>query len=191
MKLRINTLPCAIAAALVLPMVGSAQKPCPEGEPTAESYTWDFAGEASELLATVESGADRLAYIADGLSYYPTTNRTSHASRWMQVRDQINDLSETLCRLQIIHRVTLPWQQEAIDRTLPEMRAMAANAQSAIEFLNENPGNLFNPDYRDYARSVFQTSSDLSAMLSDFQDYAQAKTDVNRLEQALELSPAP
>ena len=160
-----------------------------EGEPTAESYTWDFPGEASELLASVESSANSVADLADRLRFAPTKSREYHISRLMEIRAEINDLGDMLCRLQIIRRAALPWQQEAIDRALPQLQAMVSDAENAILFVNENPRNLFNPTYREYASSMYDGSRELSSMVSDFQEYGQAKSDLSRLEQALGLTP--
>lgn len=189
MRLWKHIVTSSIGIALLLPAGAfAAAASCPAGEPTAESSAWDFAGEAAGLLEKAQSGADRIANLADRLRYLPTTTRLSHATRLMNIRREINDLGKTMCRLQAIDQAVLPWQRQAIGRTLPDLKQMAADTEKAILFLNEHPGNLFNPEYRNYASDLYEVSSGMSTMLHDFQEYAHAKGNIERLEHSLELT---
>jgi hypothetical protein len=180
------------AAMLALPLLlGAASKICVTGPPTAESYTWNFKEEASQLLGETRWRAQQVQMQADLLESFsrqPAVNWQSHANTLTQIRAEVNSMGADLCRLHTIRRVTDPWEQAAIDRVTPEVVTLANQTELAIEFLKENPANLWNPTYTHYVASLYDGSGRLSQ--KTYGGFESASTSPQQLEKESQLMAA-
>jgi hypothetical protein len=180
------------AAILALPLLlGAASKICVTGPPTPESYTWNFKGEASEFLDETRWRAHQVQMQADLLESFsrqPAVNWESHSNTLTQIRSDVNSIGEDLCRLHTIRRVTDPWQQEAIDRVTPEVVALANQTELAIDFLKENPANLWNPTYTHYVAGLYDGAGMLSK--KTYVGFEAASTSPRQLEEESQLMAA-
>jgi hypothetical protein len=126
-----------LTAALVVPAgLWASTQPCQTSAPTALSNTWNFPKEASELLNRIQVQAYAAKEDAEGL----TTLTRFHQVSWQlesdhlaRVKAHVNNMGKDLCRLQVIRRATLPWQQHEIDRITPMLKELAARTQVAID----------------------------------------------------------
>lgn len=164
--------------------------PCPvSAPPVAESYTWDFRGEAAGLLEQVRANSALLAKDAATLESFKRSGVSwqSHAGLLNSIRGHINENGNLLCRLQAIRHVTAPWQQQAIDRVVPMSSEMAVRTEAAIDHLNAHAGRLFVPEYQEQLTSIADLASRVNGGLGDFLSYANTQQKLDRLEQKLEL----
>ena len=85
-------------------------------------------------------------------------------------------------------RMASPWQQDAIDRISPLMSELVANMNAAITHLNNNKSRPTAPPYLDYLKTNTRLATDLSDMMSELIDYAEAKPKFDSLNQQLDSS---
>lgn len=169
----------------------AATGPCAvTAPPTAESYTWDFRGEAAGLLEQVKARAATLSQDAATLESFKRSGVSwqSHAKQLNRIRGEVNETGKLLCRLQTIRRVTAPWQQQAIDRAVPVAAELASRTESAIEHLNAHAGRLFVPEYQEHVTAIADLASALNGQVGDFLSYADTQQKLDRIEQKLELN---
>jgi hypothetical protein len=86
--------------------------------------------------------------------------------------------------------VASPWQQIAIDRIHPLLQELASNTQSTIAKLNENPGRVHLPAYKEYVSAHYDLANDLASMIADFVEYGKTRAKFESLTRKLEL-PEP
>jgi hypothetical protein len=191
MNFRLGLVSLSAALLLVPGWLGAATKTCTAGAPTAESYTWDFAGEASELLERLQLHAAAISRETEGLELQGRFNGLSsqtHGEKLMQVRQDVNSMGKLLCRLHTIQREILPWQLKALERIEPGIRTLAANTEAAIEALNNNQNTLFASAYPNLVGQIREGSERLSDSVGTFREYAKVKEQYHALEQAVEMS---
>jgi len=176
---------------LALPVLWADPKMCVREAPIPESYTWNFPAEAVERFDELRAGSrevmDRAAKL-DAFTRHPRLmGWESHAIELDQVRFHINDMGETLCRLQTIRHVLEPWQQKAVDRITPRLAALADQTEAAIEYLRENQTYLADPAYADYFDQIYEGSRDLREATTRYVDYAETTSEVERLERTPQI----
>jgi len=154
---------CLLAASMTagsLLAAPPASRPC---EGAAQSEDWNFPAEASQILKEIQSRAARLTDHAQTLKSYSHSgiSRASHASQLTSAKEHINEIGERLERLQAIHHVALPWQQQAINSIGPVAANMATHTEAAIEHLNENPNHLWAPVYKEHVKSLADRADEM------------------------------
>jgi hypothetical protein len=182
---------CWLAAALLLPAaIRPATQSCAIGTPTAQSYTWNFSGEAQGLLGGVVSEARNARIHADNLQTFmsePSIDWELQAEELSQIRDAVNDMASKLCRLETIRRVASPWERKAIDNAAPLITEMVDETQAAITYLNDNQTHLFNPSYTQYGPELYQRSGRLVNSVGEFVKFGEVHQEDLHLEKSLGL----
>lgn len=179
---------CLAGSMAAFPAFALTAGECVAGRPTAASYTWNFSKEATGLLQDVQAEAHNIQDHAATLKRFTRSTDLSwqsHADQLRQMKTEINDMGQKLCRLQVIRRVLPAWQQQAIDRIAPTVQLIADNAQDAITFLNNHQEALWQPTYRHYVNNLYQESSRLSNTTSEYVQYAQARSQYMALSNEL------
>lgn len=145
---------------------------CECGAPTTESYTWDFPAEATERLEEMEFHAEAAEDQAEKLVAYADQSAQMswqvHVSPLVQTQQHLNDISRSLCRLKLIDRSTLAWQQQAIDQIEPLLNDAATSAEEAIDVLNENRRVLVVTNYGDHVEQVYRNARLIDEMIERF-----------------------
>ena len=114
-------------------------------------------------------------------------NRTSwetHAYRLMLAKQHINSIGERLEKLDAMRESVEPWQQEAIDSLTPVAGQLAGRAEAAIEYLNENQGKLFVPDYREHLAAIAGHADQMRESIGAHLDMANAQERMDKLRGA-------
>jgi hypothetical protein len=183
---------CGVASLLVmaaLPMAATEQ--CQTGPPTPASYTRNFPKEASALLQQMGTQAIQVRDLADQLQ---TFNRDGALISWemdadvlTQAQAQVNAMDEELCRLRLIRRVTLPWQQKAIDRVAPKMIELTDYVEDALQNLNEkhNTVNTLDRSFAQDADFMYRRADTIARSIGNFEEYAAARTEIQQLSPKL------
>lgn len=187
---KISRTDCLLAAIVVSPVMsmGVEQRACTPGQPTEESYTWNFSREASGILKEIRADATKAENQADQLHSFSTRTSLdwqSHASELRSIKAEVNDMGARLCRLETIRTAVLPWQRKAIDRTAVLTREMANNTTQAIKYLDNSQGHFSSPAYRQYATNLYNESGRLSQTIGNFEKLAKLRQQEHDLRGAL------
>jgi hypothetical protein len=145
--------------------------------------------EVSKTLSEAKVAAVQLREDAGQMEVFTRSGATwqSHAEAIGKIRNDINQMSVLLTKLQNSRGVSAPWQQTAIDRVIPVAKELAADTTSAIEHLNKNPQRLNTPDYQNYLEAIADSATNLSATITNFVDYGTTRQRLERLATKLEL----
>jgi hypothetical protein len=186
--LAVGTLLAAGMAVLPVSSMAATSQSCAPGKVTSESYTWDFKAEASKLLDGIQADAVQArnrAETIETLNMKPEISWKVHAEQLTAIKREINDMGRKMCRLEQIRRVVAPWQQQAIDRIAPRVTLMANSAQDAIDFLNANQSNFWEPVYQRYTSNMIQDSARIARSVKNFDEYAKARGEEMHLQKSL------
>ncbi|HJT87775.1 MAG TPA: hypothetical protein VJ732_07955 [Bryobacteraceae bacterium] len=151
---------------------------CVTGTPTAASYTWNFPKEATRLLNGMRQDANGVADHAAKLEMFATEPNLSwqaHADQLTRIKAEVNDMGMRLCRLQVIQRVSEPWQRQITRRAAPLVQYMADNTEDAINYLNAHQGDFWVPAYRMYTRNLYTEATTLARRIHAGQELAKVQ----------------
>ncbi len=181
-----------LAASLLLPAgLWASTAKFEAGSPTSKSHTWDFAKEANQLFGQISNNANNMQREAEELNMLASSYRAdwmTQANLLQQIRGDVNDMGDAICRLQVIRRAVLPWQKEAIERATPMVTSLVHDTQEAIVLLNDNHSRWFATDYVTYASRIYDRTERIKDAADRFVQYAQVRQQLNHLENTLELS---
>jgi hypothetical protein len=172
MNLKTGSLIASVAGVLLLqgPLF-AAPRACPASvAATPESMTWNFPKEGSRLLKDINRKAEEVrmeAAILEVQARDQLVDWQTHAAELTEVRDDINDMGQKLCRLETIRGQLKPPQQSTVDRTASLTKEMAAFTTDAIQFLNDHRDNLWNPTYRAYMDNVYKEAKTVNHTISN------------------------
>lgn len=169
-----------LAVALVLPAgLQAADHACNPGAATPESYTHDFAKETDQLLTSMRIQAYAAKEDADGLGNLSRFNEVSwqrDSARLARIREHVNTIGETLCRLEQIRLVALPWQRQEIDRIAPAVTELADSTQSAIKLLNSHEHNFWATNLPDDMDAIYNEANRIHSTAVQQYQYAKGPT---------------
>ncbi len=173
------SLACLLAGAPVL--FGAPVTTGPDVNPSA-------VREAAELLSDIRENAAALSKDAGALQVWSLGNALtweSHATELQIIRDDVNVMGKELAKLEEIRGSAAPWEQQAIDRTEPLLRELAANTKNAIQFVNDNRDRLYAPEYHNMVSNLFNESTKLRQSVRDFERLEKTRQHESQLEQTL------
>ena len=183
----------SVATALAAPVSTAKVHQCVPGNPTAASYTWDFKGEANTIFQQIQADAQQALDHADELQSLGDNQQLSwdtHVEQLDALKQKVNDMSERLCRLEMIRRVTAPWQRAEIDRIANTVRLMVDNTQDAITFGAAHQNALWVPTYQRYADNLYNESLALTRSVDNAVAYARTAKEYRSLRQELGMRPS-
>lgn len=147
--------------------------------PTAESYTWNFRKEGSQLLSQINQQIQMVGTDASDLQVQDAQlDWRTHSNTLNRIKENVNKAGEELCRLEAIQNTLEPWQKEALARIVPNLEVVARNTQNAIEYLQDNRQDLYNPNYEEYLSTIYNRSNRVNL----FVNYAQLQNKVNTMQ---------
>jgi len=163
----------------------------PPTVPSSHYVNQNNVREASDLLEDLRAGALEINDDAAELQQFSSDGNVDwevHASKLEEIKDQINDMGHSLDTLKAIDQAALPWQRDAVQRTLPLVKTLASNATAAINFVSQNPSYLFSPQYAGFQASLTKQSKQLSDLLRNFQNLAKDVQQEKQIRQELKVS---
>jgi hypothetical protein len=186
--MRLSTLKvtmCILTAALLSPLGLLASSTDCSGTPSALSNTWDFHREATELLEDVHARAAQVLSYADTLEALdrdgPLAFWQDHAEQLSDIRDNVNKMGASLCRLQAIKSAASPWQQQAIDRIVPRAMDLATETDAAIKLLNDHQAEIYAlSEYSTDVKGIFSSAEGVVNSVRQFPEYAQARKELEK-----------
>jgi hypothetical protein len=177
---------------LMTPLFASNSKAETKADNTP-TYNWAYAEEASGLLSEIRDLSAQTAEGADHLHFATRRNSLdwrSHSQHLSEIKTDINTMGEKLDRLQEIHGMIAPWQQEAVQRVMPNAVALADHTEGAIAYLNENQSRLWTPHYRDRLSAMSDHVQEIQSTIKSFLDYAKTSDRLKALELEIEYTGA-
>jgi len=145
--------------------------------------------QVSKLLSDAKTQAFQLKEDALTMESYTrsTTTWETHVASIEQMKEHINVAGRTLAKLDDARKTASPWQMTAIDRIRPLLKEIASNTETVIQYINKNPKRLFMTEYKDYIEVNADMADTLAGLVSDFVDYGNTKSRLERLTTKLEL----
>jgi hypothetical protein len=146
-----------------------------------------MAADVTALFQEARTTANQLNRDAALMESFTRSNLSwqSHSAQITRIKDHINQAGQILAQMHAAREDAKPWHQDAIDGITSALKQLAANTESIINHLNENPNRLRNPTYIEYLRSNAQSASQLSAAVGNVVDYDDTKTRMEELEAKL------
>jgi hypothetical protein len=164
-----------LAAAAVLLVSGSPL--------LATSSASKTPAEASRLLREVRSLAHALDRDAATLDSYRLNgmNWRTHAHQLSLARQHINSIGDRLVNLEAMRGAAAPWQREAIDAIVPVATQLATRTEAAINYLNENQGQLYVPAYTEHLGAIAGHAGQMKESVDVFLELANTQDKLDRL----------
>src|SRR6266566_1904170 len=137
----------------------------------------DSVTAARETLKDIEESAFAATDEAEHLEQFianPANSPETHFDKLMAIREDVNRMGRDIGSLEAERDSLAPWEQRALDKTLPLLKETAANTKNAIEYLNENRTHLWADNYREYANHISRDSEQITKTLKDYLKYAKA-----------------
>ncbi len=144
--------------------------------------------EASQLLDSIRISAAKAKTSATQLDVFATNpyiEWQAHGEELAAIRDDVNDMGRAAERLEALRPMAAPWQQQAIDRTVPLVKLMADNTHQAFAFLNDRQGDFWEPGYRKNVANLEVESGQLVQSMKEFEHYAKSRGEEMQLQQTL------
>ncbi len=151
-------------------------------------HTVTVADEARVTLKDFDATASALGSNADLLRTYinaANMDADSHLDQLETIKAEINKMGKELASLEAQRSSLSTWEQQAVDKSLPLLKNVAANTESAIHYFNANRNILWTPVYRGYADAIYQDSEKISKTVGDYLKYAKAQTVEQKMEGTL------
>jgi hypothetical protein len=145
--------------------------------------------QVTKLLSEAKKQANQLREDAATMEVYSREN-SDWALRKEEIsamRDDINATGRTLGKLDRARATASPWQVTAIDRIKPLLMEIAANTDTLIRAVNNDPKRLNVAEYKEYIEANSDEAAHLAQLISDFVNYGNSKNRVEHLVGKLEI----
>ena len=138
-----------LAGLVVLFPVDAAVRPCGGPAPTFPSnYSQQASNHLQNVRHDVQQVEDQVAELKH-LANDPDVSWGEHALQLDRVLTEVDEIGNWLCRLEVIQRVAENWQRKVISDLAVQMRAIAADAHTAIAHVKHHDGGeLWSPPYQ-------------------------------------------
>jgi hypothetical protein len=124
--------------------------------------------EASGLLKTVEERAYDLQNHADVMQAASTMlDRDFFISQTNTIKEDVNAMGKTLARLQALEPVETSPDRDIVEHAKSQLAQIATTTDAAIRYLNDNPGRVQFPAYRNMTTSLQRETAALWEMVHD------------------------
>ena len=146
---------------------------------TSASSNWNFPKEAQRLLNNLKVDSSQVRDIASTLQGYNDEifliDWRTEGELLRNVRQEVNQMDTIERRLRVIARVADPGQRAVIRRVVPQIILLTDETNSAIDFLNSHPDQLWLPKYAAYADEMYNSTGMIDHYLRNPQVYAAAR----------------
>ena len=111
----------------------------------------------------------------------------THAEMLDRVKEHVNNMAGIIQKLESERSSGSELQEQAVDRTLPLLKELAANTTAAINYLNQNKTRPLGDPYTQYLKENADTAHELASTVSSLYDYEKSMAKVDTLKNKLEL----
>ncbi len=144
----------------------------------------------AQVLDEARMEAAELAKDADETESLIRTQASweTHAAMLDRVKEHVNNMARIVQKLESERSSGSELQEQAVDRTLPLLKELAANTTAAINYLNQNKTRPLGDPYTQYLKDNADTAHELSSTVSSLYEYEKSMAKINTLKNKLELS---
>jgi hypothetical protein len=150
-----------MAALIALPAASFAAT-----RPTAAAREDVQTMELMKDLDTAAGDAADQASMLESATFSSNTSWEVHAQKLQALKDDVNEIGRIVSRLDEMRGTLSPADVDGLDRALALVKDMAANSQSAIQFLNADQQNFWMPAYRKNVTNLVSESAQLSSVVN-------------------------
>jgi methyl-accepting chemotaxis protein len=139
--------------------------------------------EVSTLLAEANREAKELKSDTEEMQTFTRSNLNwkTFGSKITEIKRHVNNIGETVGKLNNARSGGSAWQQQAIDRINPLLKELASSVGTTISQLNEHQGLVHSTHYKEYVQANHDQASTLAALVSDFVEYGKTKNKMEEL----------
>jgi uncharacterized Zn finger protein len=106
-----------------------------------------------------------------------------HALQLDRVLTEVDEISNRLCRLEVIQRVAENWQRRVISDLAVPIRAMGADAHTAFAHVRQHDGGeLWSPSYQKCIQRLYDESLAVANRIDSGEQLALLRTRESELE---------
>src|ERR1700744_1644082 len=142
----------------------------------------------AQLLGEAQNEAGELARDADETEAL-IRNEVSwqtHAEMLERVKQHVNNMGRIIDKLSEARSSGSELQEQAVDRTLPLLKELAANTTAAINYLNQNKTRPPAEPYTQYLKENADTAQQLAATVSSLFEYEKTMNKMGELKNKLD-----
>jgi len=111
----------------------------------------------------------------------------SHLFELDALKADVNKMGKELATLESERASLSSWEQQAIDKVTPLLKAEATSTADAIRFFNDNRNYLWAPDYRSDADGIWHDSQQIANTLNGYLKYSEARDQAQHLKTNLNI----
>jgi uncharacterized Zn finger protein len=172
-----------LAGLAVLFPVGAAVRSCGGQAPTFPS---NYSQQTSDLLQNVRHDVLQVEDQAAELRRLANDQDVSwgeHALQLDRVLTEVDEISNRLCRLEVIQRVAENWQRRVISDLAVPIRAMGADAHTAFAHVRQHDGGeLWSPSYQKCIQRLYDEALAVANRIDSGEQLALLRTRESELE---------
>jgi len=146
-----------------------------------------YANEAQAKLRDIDDSVAQVRRQADQMNTYVhigTASSDSDLSRLIEIREEVNHAGQEIESLEAERSALAPWERQALDKTMPLMREIAANTERAILCFNENKGHLWASQFSNYVTNIYNESKVANQNLGKSLELAHLRKEEHQLERS-------
>jgi hypothetical protein len=143
----------------------------------------------AQVLDEARMEAAELAKDADETESLIRTQASweTHADMLDRVKEHVNNMARIVQKLESERSSGSELQEQAVDRTLPLLKELAANTTAAINYLNQNKTRPSGDPYTQYLKDNADTAHELASTVSSLYEYEKSMAKIDTLKNKLEL----
>ena len=144
----------------------------------------------AQVLNEARMEAAELAKDADETESLIRTQASwqTHADMLNRVKEHVNNMARIIQKLESERSSGSELQEQAVDRSLPLLKELAANTTAAINYLNQNKSRPPGDPYTQYLKDNADTAHELASTVSSLYEYQKSMAKIDTLKNKLELS---
>jgi hypothetical protein len=158
MQLKSMTGRCFLMAALVTLPVASFAAPTTVAGDRDDTQTLELM---KNLGFAANDAADQ-ASVLESAAFSTDTTWEVHAQKLQALKDDVNEMGRIASRLQERRNSLSAAARDTLDHATALLREMAANSQTAIQFLNADQQNFWLPSYKKNVGNLATESAQLA-----------------------------
>jgi hypothetical protein len=144
----------------------------------------------TQLLGEARMEAGQLAKDADETESLVRNDVSwqTHAEMLDGVKEHVNNMARIVDKLTAARSSGSELQEQAVDRTLPLLKELAANTTAAINWLNQNKTRPISEPYAQYLKENAETAHQLESTVSSLFEYEKTMNKMGELKNKLEVN---
>ena len=146
----------------------------------SEEFTGLLTQAKSEAVQVQRTAEEMYSFRFDKISWQ------TQAAKLEELKTHVNKLGEFVTRMNKVEAPS-PWQQQVIADIIPMVDELAGNVTMAIYHLDATRNEYMFSSFPEYVEANTELTANISGLLSEYVDYAEAKQTKEDIEFELQL----